>query len=166
MRSSSRALSAAVVALLTLALPTSAAVVRPTLVALWPGYQIELPGGYCAQLSKGPDFDVLHVRERGAAEESVLAGIYAGYAPDFAPECAKPTTRTWTSNKLRFKSVRGADACAEFLVEDPTNSERGKLHVWFGPAAKDHPQLAENLVSSIGPAALPMADATNPPRCD
>ena len=166
MRSSRPLLLAAVVALLALASSPSSAADRPTLVALWPGYQIELPGGYCAHLSKGPDIDVLYVRERGAAEESVLAGIYAGYAPSFEPDCAKPTTRTWVSNKLRFKAVRGADACAEFLVEDPTNSERGKLHVWFGPAAKDHSQLAENLVSSIRPAAMPVADATNPPRCD
>ena len=165
MRSSSPALPAVVAAFLTLSSPSIAAV-HPTLVALWPGYQIELPGGYCAKLSKGPDFDVLYVRERGAAEDAVLAGIYAGYAPSFEPDCVKPTTRTWVANKLRFKSVRGADACGEFLVEDPTNSERGKLHVWFGPAAKDHPQLAENLVSSIRPAAMPVADATNPPRCD
>jgi hypothetical protein len=159
-----RFLSATIAALFAVA-PMSAAAHR-TLVTVWPGYTLELPSGYCAQLSKGPDFDVLYVRERGTPEDNVLAGIYAGYAPKFDPDCAKPTTRTWISNRLKLKSVRGPDSCAELLIEDPTNSERGKLHIWFGPAAKHHRQLAEDLVSSVRPAVMPVADATNVPPCN
>ena len=139
---------------------------HPTSVAVWPGYMVELPAGHCAELTKGPDFDVMRVRDRRAAADAFLVGIYAGFAPNFEPECARPTKRKWTSNRLAFESVRGLGGCAELLVRDPTNSERGVLHIWYGPGARSHGQLAERLVASIRPAPMPMKDATNPPPCD
>jgi hypothetical protein len=149
--------------------PFAAALVAapaPKSLTIWPGYVLELPPGYCADLSKGPDFDVLYVWERGTSKDQVLAGIYAGFAPNFEPKCAKPTTRTWNADGLSYKSVQGTNGCSEFLVQDPTNRERGFLHVWYGPAAKDHAQLADRLVESIHPAHMPVPDATNPPPCD
>ena len=154
------------VLVLTLAASLSGASHFPTSVLVWPGYLLDLPAGYCADLSKGPDFDVLSIRQAGAADTQALAGIYAGFAPNFKPNCTKASTREWKSNGLSFKSVRGADYCAHFLVHDPTNSERGILHIWFGPAAKDHFQVAENLVASLRPATMPVKDATNPPPCN
>jgi len=148
--------------LVWLALPSLAAA-APHPLLIWPGYLIELPPGYCVGLSKGADFDVYSVRS--ASEAPVLAGVYAGYAPSFQPDCEKPTSRTWTANGLSFESVRGTGGCAEFLVRDSTNTERGLLHIWFGPAAKDHPQLAERLVASVRPARMPVKDVTDPPQC-
>jgi hypothetical protein len=158
-------LVATLVAILAPAHPSRGAEARTPLV-VWPGYTLELPAGYCADLSKGPDFDVLYVRQSGGATAEVLAGIYAGFAADFQPDCVRPSTRTSRSNGLRVRAVRGADSCAEFLIDDPTSTGRGLLHIWFGPAARDHDQLAENLVSSVRPAHLPVADATQPPACD
>jgi hypothetical protein len=151
----------ALLSLLACALPAAAA--APEALLIWPGYRLELPPGYCVGLSKGADFDVYTVRSASGAP--VLASIYAGYAPNFQPDCEKPTKRSWNANGLSFDSVRGADGCAEFLVHDATNSERGQLHIWFGPAAKEHAQLAERLVESVRPARMPVNDATEPPQC-
>jgi hypothetical protein len=161
--SRSPALGAAVAALL---LPAGlAAAPPPKPLVIWPGYVFELPPDHCIDLSKGPDFDLLYVRARRSSREAVLTGIYAGFAPSFEPECGKPTRRSWKANGLSFESVRGAEGCAEFLVEDPTNRDRGKLHLWFGPAAKNHPQLAERLLGSIRPAAMPVKDVSDLPQC-
>lgn len=150
--------------LLAPALVAAAGPAKP--LVIWPGYVLELPAEHCVDLSKGPDFDVLYVRARRSSRDEPLAGVYAGFAPSFEPECAKPTRRSWNANGLSFESVRGSEGCAEFLVQDPTNRDRGKLHIWFGPAAKDHSQLAERLVASIRPAAMPVKDVTEPPQCD
>lgn len=135
-------------------------------LVIWPGYILALPPEHCVELSKGPDFDVLYVRARQASKDAILAGVYAGFAPSFEPECVKPTRRSWNANGLSFESVRGGDGCAEFLVQDPTKRDRGQLHIWFGPAAKEHPQLAERLVGSIRPAPMPVKDVTELPQCD
>jgi hypothetical protein len=132
---------------------------------VWPGYDLQLPAGYCAKVQKGPDFDVFYVHERSPNAPQLLA-FYAGYAPNFEPECAKPSTREWTARTLSFKSVRGSDGCAEFLVHDPTNAERGFLHIWFGPGATDHPQIAESFLGTIRPARMPVKDGSNPPSCN
>jgi len=153
---------AALLFLLAFSPPMAAAPPSPLLI--WPGYLLELPPGYCVGLSKGADFDVYSVRS--ASEAPVLAGVYAGYAPSFHPDCEKPTSRTWNANGLSFESVRGTGGCAEFLVHDATNTERGFLHIWFGPAAQDHPQLAERLIASVHPARMPVKDSAEPPQCN
>jgi hypothetical protein len=134
-------------------------------ITVWPGYVLELPADHCVSVTKGPDFDVYYVREQGAPPERVLLAVYAGYHPDFEPECERPTTRSWTASGLSFESVTGSGGCAEHLVRDPTNSERGSLHVWFGPAARERRHLAERFVSSIRPAQMPVRDAGVPPQC-
>lgn len=135
----------------------------PTPLVVWPGYALDLPSGYCVELRRGPDFAVRYVRS--APNSPVLAGIYAGHAPNFEPDCAKATKRSWTSNGLSIKSVRHGGECAEFLVSDPKKQERGFLHIWFGPDAKDHSQLAQRLVDSIRPAPSG-SDSPEPPPCN
>jgi hypothetical protein len=85
-------------------------------------------------------------------------------APRFEPDCAKPAKRSWTSRGLAFESVRDNGSCAEFLVHDPKKSDRGFLHVWYGPDAKEHPRLAEGLVESIRPAP-PGSESSESPAC-
>jgi len=143
--------------------PTPAAGPAPTTLTLWPGYTINLPAGYCVTVSMGPDFRTLYFRDPAAPKSPILVGLYAGHNPR-EPECDKPKVREWTAEGLAFKSVRGPDACAEFAVHDPKKWERGVLHLWFGPGAKDHPQLAEGVIASIHPAQLPV-EPTDPPAC-
>lgn len=139
---------------------------KPQAFVLWPGYVVELPAGHCVTRQNGPDFHVLYVKDRQSPKHAILAGIYCGFAPGFHPDCVKPASRAWKANGLSFQSVRSADGCAEFLVQDPANTQRGSLHVWFGPGAKEHAALAEALVASIRPAPLPLKDPTEPPACD
>ncbi|MGH9443619.1 MAG: hypothetical protein ACRD16_15240 [Thermoanaerobaculia bacterium] len=122
----------------------------PTVVA-FNGYALEVPSGFCIQTRRGPDFVVRYLRS-GGLTGPILAGAYTGFAPDFRPDCANPTKRSWTAKALSFESVRGADGCAEFLVRDPKKETRGVLHVWFGPDAKANRTLAEKMVDSIAPA--------------
>ena len=154
------AMGGATVAATALAAPAS-----PGALVIWPGYSVELPRDHCVDVHKGPDFDVLYVRRRESKQEDFLLAIYAGYAPKFAPDCSRPTTRKWTASGLSFESVRGAEGCAEFLVRDPTSTERGSLHLWFGPAAAERGQTAERLLASVRPVPLPVKDATAPPAC-
>jgi protein-S-isoprenylcysteine O-methyltransferase Ste14 len=137
----------------------------PGALVIWPGYSVELPRDHCVDVHKGPDFDVLYVRQREAKTDDFLLAIYAGYAPHFAPECARPTSRKWTASGLSFESVRGAEGCAEFLIHDATSTERGLLHIWFGPGSAEHAQTAERLLASVRPVPLPVKDATSPPAC-
>ena len=135
-------------------------------MVVWPGYILELPPNHCFTTDNGPDFHVLYLRDRQSSQHVILAGIYAGFAPNFRPECAKPATRKWSANNLSFQSVRSADGCAEFLVNDPANTQRGYLHIWFGPGAKEHSQMAEALIASIRPAPMPLKDVPASPSCN
>jgi hypothetical protein len=141
-----------------------AAAPPPPLVVAWQGYSLEAPAGYCVESRRGPDFITRYLR-LGGSKGPVLVGVYTGHAPSFQPECAQPTQRAWTRNGLSFQSVRGADRCAEFLVSDPNNGDRGFLHLWFGPDAKDHSELAERLVDSIRPAPKD-ARSSEPAACN
>jgi hypothetical protein len=114
----------------------------PRRLLLWPGYSLEIPAGYLADVREGPDFFVHYVHDDTSPDSPLLIGIYSGYAPDFDPECTNAETRMWSAHDLEFQSVRGTDGCAEFLVRDPAVSDRGLLHLWFGPAARDRAQLA------------------------
>ena len=135
-----------------------------TLLTLWPGYTIALPATYCVELSRGPDFDVLYFRDSNVPKRPILVGVYAGHNPrEF--ECSKAATRTWSNNGLSFKSARGSEGCAEFLVRDPEKPERGVVHIWFGPRAKDQPQLAERVVESVRRSSLPVYRPDNLPAC-
>ncbi len=138
---------------------------NPTPVVIWPGYILELPPEYCVATQKGPDFDVLYVRERKLSPSGILVGIYCGFAPKFKPGCAKPAKKGWNAGGLSFRSVRGEEGCAEFLVQDPASSQRGSLHVWFGPGAKKHAALAEALIASIRPAPMPLKNPSVLPKC-
>jgi hypothetical protein len=130
--------------------------------AVWQHFALSLPAGYCVQYQQGPDFVVRYLRASDS-KGPILAGIYTGYAPNFSPDCESPTKRTWTSKSLKFESVEGSDSCAEFLVSDPTSQDRGFLHLWFGPDAKNHPALAHALVDSILPAPLDAANSEGSP---
>ena len=163
MRCRALLLTLAAQALLALA-PLSAA--RCDSMVVWPGYILDLPPNYCVSTDHGPDFRVLYLRDRQSSQHVILAGIYAGLAPDFRPDCTKPATRDWRANDLSFRSVRSSDGCAEFLVNDPASSQRGYLHVWFGPGAKAHPAMAEALIASIRPAPMPLESAPEPPSCN
>jgi len=133
-------------------------------LTLWPGYTIGLPVNYCVNLSRGPDFDTLYFRDRGAPNAPLLAGLYAGHNPaEF--KCIDPTSREWDAHGLHFKSVHNSGGCSEFQVQDPKKPERGFLHIWFGPAAKDHQNLAEGLVASVRAAALPVYRPDDLPIC-
>ena len=136
----------------------------PATLTLWPGYTIGLPAGHCVELSRGPDFDVLYFRDQKSPKRPILAGVYAGHNPKEL-ECANAKTRDWSADGLSFKSARGSEGCAEFLVQDPKKPERGFLHIWFGPAAKDNPDLAEGVVSSVRPAPLPVTRPDDLPTC-
>lgn len=138
---------------------------KPKSLVVWPGYILDVPLNHCVEQRNGPDFHVLYVRDQQSSTHAILAGIYLGFAPDFKPDCAKPATKTWSASGLSFKSVRGAGQCAEVLVQDPANTQRGYLHLWFGPGAKEHAQLAESLITSIRPAPLPLKDVPDPPAC-
>ncbi len=137
---------------------------EPTILTIWPGYTVGLPAGHCVQVSRGPDFSVLYFRDQRAPKSPILVGVYTGHNPR-DPECAKSTARQWTANGLSFKSVRNADGCAEFGVEDSKKPERGFLHMWFGPGAKDHPDLGEGVVASVHPAPLPIEHPSELPPC-
>jgi hypothetical protein len=147
---------------LVVASPVAAAS-PPTLAVNWQGYSLEAPAGYCVESRRGPDFMTRYLR-LGGAKGPVLVGVYTGHAPSFEPDCAQPVKRTWTQNGLSFQSVRGADHCAEFLVSDPHDRDRGFLHLWLGPDAKDHSELAERLVDSIRPAPKD-AESSEPAAC-
>jgi hypothetical protein len=150
-------------AALSLAASATRAAEIPTVLKLWPGYSIELPAGHCVQIDRGPDFDVLYFRGGATEKDPVLIGLYTGFAPR-EPECPKPVTKEWDANDLSFKSVRGGDGCAEFGVKDPKKPERGYLHLWYGPGAKDHAQLAEGVLASIRP--IPKTDRPDDlPKC-
>jgi len=135
-----------------------------TTLKLWPGYTIDLPPGHCVNLSRGPDFDTLSFRAIDPPSSPFLIGLYAGHNPE-EPKCPKPAKKTWGDNDLSFTSVRGGDGCAEFSVRDPKTPERGFLHLWYGPAAKDHASLAEGVLSSIRPAPLPIYRPDDLPKC-
>jgi len=152
-------------AILLLATHVVRAAPDATTLTLWPGYTVALPAGHCVELSRGPDFDVLYFRDRSAPKGPILVGLYAGHNPKEL-ECAKPTSRQWTANGVSFKSVRGSDGCAEFLVEDAKKPERGFLHIWFGPAARNNPPLAEGVVQSVRPAPLPVYRPDDLPGCN
>ena len=111
-----------------------------------------------------PKAALASVREQSAPKGPNLIGLYAGHNPEEL-ECPKAETRQWEANGLSFKSARGSDGCAEFLVEDPKRPERGYLHLWFGPVAKDHPQAAEGVVASIHPSSLPVYRPDDLPTC-
>lgn len=138
---------------------------NPTPVVVWPGYILELPPEYCVATQHGPDFRVLYVRERRLSPSGILVGIYCGFAPDFDPKCAKPVKKSWNAGGLSYKSVRGEEGCAEILVQDPANSHRGSLHIWFGPGARKHAPLAEALLASIRPAPMPLTNPAKLPEC-
>lgn len=133
-------------------------------VVNWQGYSLEAPLGYCVESHMGPDFLVRYLRS-GRDKGPVLVGVYTGDWPNFHPDCSQATQRSWTSHGLSFQSVRGAENCAEFLVNDPRNKERGFLHIWFGPDAKDHSELAQRFVDSVRPAPKD-AKSTEPPACN
>lgn len=139
---------------------------KPKGLVIWPGYVVDLPANHCVTRQNGPDFHVLYLKDRQSPKHVILVGIYCGFAPGFHPDCVKPASRTWKANGLSFQSVRSADGCAEFLVQDPANTQRGFLHLWFGPGAKEHAAMAEALVASIRPAPLPLKDVVDPPACD
>lgn len=133
-------------------------------VTLWPGYTIELPAGHCVELSRRVDFDVIYIRDPSAPKTPVLVGVYAGHNPENL-DCANATVRQSSANGLSVRSARAPDGCAEFLVQDVKTHERGFLHIWFGPAAKDHPERAENVVASVRQAPLPVYRPDNLPAC-
>src|SRR5262249_53485212 len=128
------------------------------------GYTIARPAGHCVELSRRADFDIVDFHDQTAPKGPILVGIYAGHNPENL-ECSKPTTREWSANGLSFKSARGSDGCAEFLIQDPKKPERGFLHIWFGPAAKDRKDLAESVVTSIHPSSLPVYRPDDLPTC-
>jgi hypothetical protein len=142
--------------------PACAQAVPSALSVVWQHFALSLPAGYCVQYQQGPDFVVRYLRA-GDSKGPILAGIYTGYAPNFSPDCKASAKRTWTSKSLKFESVEGSDSCAEFLVSDPTSQDRGFLHLWFGPDAKNHPASAHALVDSISPAPLDAANAEGLP---
>jgi hypothetical protein len=107
---------------------------KPKSLIVWPGYILDLPPNHCVEMSNGPDFHVLYLHDQQSPKHVILTGVCAGFAPNFEPDCAKPAKRTWTANGLTFESVRSADGCAEFLIHDAAKSDRGYLHVWFGPS--------------------------------
>jgi len=147
---------------LLMAAPASGAS-APTVLTLWPGYTIGLPASHCVQVSQGPDFKVLYLRDAATPGTPVLLGIYEGHNPE-EPACGKAVPKEGTANGLSVKSVRGDGGCAEFLFQDPKKPERGYLHMWFGPGAKSHPDLAEGVVASVRPAPLPV-NASDLPLC-
>lgn len=138
---------------------------KPRSLVVWPGYMFELPPSHCIETRNGPDFHVLYLRDRQSSTHIILAGIYLGFAPSFNPDCAKPVTKTWSAHGLSFKSVRADGPCAEVLVQDPAHTERGYLHLWLGPGAREHMQSAESLIASIRPAPLPLKDVPDTPAC-
>ena len=138
---------------------------KPKSLVVWPGYVFDVPPNHCIETRNGPDFHVLYVRDQQSSTHVILAGIYLGFAPSFKPDCAKPVAKSWRANSLSFKSVRGDGQCAEVLVEDPAKTERGYLHLWFGPGAKEHAPMAESLIASIRPAPMPLKDVPDPPAC-
>jgi len=134
-------------------------------VVIWPGYSFEFPAGHCARrFSPADDFDVYRIRAKQPPDAPLLVGIYAGFAPDFPED---PTAQTSTVNGLAVRSIRNADGRWEFLIEDAApDSKGGVLHIWFGPGADADSRVAERLVRSVQPAAMPPADAPGPPSCD
>jgi len=136
----------------------------PQALIIWPGYTFEMPAGFCVRQENGPDFHVLYVQDKTPKHVN-LVGIYAGHAPNFEPDCVDPSDRTSTVQGLTVRAVRGKDSCADFLIEDPKNDQRGSLDVWFCPGAKQHPAEAEALVASIRPAAMPF-EASDLPPCE
>ena len=158
-----RTLSLAVLAFL---LPSSSnpAATTPQALIIWPGYTFEMPDGFCVRQKNGPDFHVLYVQDK-TPEHVNLVGIYAGHAPSFEPDCVDPSDHTSTVHGLTVRAVRGKDSCADFLIADPKNAQRGSLDVWFCPGAKQHPAEAEALVASIRPAAMPF-EASDLPPCE
>ena len=150
-------------ALLLLLAAAASAAEKPTTLKLWPGYSIELPAGHCVQLDRGPDFDVLYFRDEADPKGPILLGLYTGHNPE-EPKCENGTTKEWNANGLAFLSVRGRDGCAEFAVSDPKKPERGAMHLWFGPAAKEHRSLAEAAIASIRP--IPFVERPDDlPKC-
>src|SRR5262245_52082 len=135
-----------------------------TTLTLWPGYTIDLPPGYCVALDRRADFDLVYFHDRQLPKGPILVGIYSGHNPEDL-ECPKATNKEWRANGLSFKSARNKDGCAEFLVKDQTRQERGFLHIWFGPAAKDHQKLAEGVVASVRTAPLPVYRPDDLPTC-
>ena len=150
-------------ALLLLASPISAATAPPTVV-LWPGYRVVLPAEHCIDLSRRVDFDLIYFHGVGDPDGPILVGIYAGHNPENL-DCPKGDTKEWIANGLRFKSVRSNEGCAEFLIDDPATPERGYLHIWFGPAAKNDPKAAEAVISSVQPVPLPVYRPDDLPFC-
>ena len=133
------------------------------IITVWPGYTLQVPAGYCVDVDNGPDFDVFFVRE-SAGDRHQLVGVYAGYAPSFQPDDSNPDTRHWNKSAVAFTSGRGEFAPIEYLVHDPSNSARGYLHIWFGPAVAAHPELEQRFIASIRPSPLPVVPS-DPPRC-
>jgi hypothetical protein len=131
-------------------------------LTLWPGYTIELPAGYCVDLSRRADFDLVYFRD--PSRKPVLVGIYAGHNPENL-ECKQPVTKKqWTANGLSLESVRNAE-CTELLIQDPKKPDRGFLHIWFGPDGQEHRDRAEGVISSIRPSSLPVYRPDDLPKC-
>lgn len=138
------------------AAPTSVPVV-------WQHFALSVPAGYCVDHQQGPDFVVRYIRS-GDSKGPILAGVYTGHAPNFSPDCKSASKRHSIRKSLKFDSVEGSDSCAEYLVSDPKNEDRGFLHLWFGPDAKTHSDIAHSVVDSIAPAAM-TADNVEGPTC-
>ena len=157
-------ITSSALAMLLLAAASQPAAGAATLT-LWPGYTIELPRGYCVVLERRADFDLVYFHDRHAPKGPVLVGIYAGHNPEDL-ECPKAAKRQWNANNLNFKSARNAAGCAEFLVQDLNTAERGFLHLWFGPAAKDHQDLARAVIASVHASSLPVYRPDDLPTCE
>lgn len=140
---------------------TSSGAASSSVAVVWQHFALSLPAGYCVSYQQGPDFVVRYLRA-GDSKGPILAGVYTGHAPNFSPECKSASKRTWTSKSLKLEAVEGSDACAEFLVSDPKNQDRGFLHLWFGPDAKSHSDLAHSLVDSIAPASMSSNNVDGP----
>ena len=135
----------------------------PKTLTLWPGYTIELPAGYCVDLSRRADFDLVYFRD--PAKKPVLVGIYAGHNPERL-DCAQPvTSRKWTANGFAYESARNPEGCEEFQISDPAKPERGYLHIWYGPDGKQNGKRAKAVIDSIRPSSLPVYRPDDLPLC-
>jgi hypothetical protein len=150
---------APILLLATSSQPTTA----PTSLALWPGYTVQLPADHCVALDRRVDFDLVYFHRSSDPKGPILLGIYSGHNPENL-DCTG-AKKHWEANGLAFDSARGPGDCAEFLIQDPKKPERGFLHIWFGPAAKDHQRDAEAVVASVRMATLPVYRPDNLPLC-
>jgi hypothetical protein len=152
-----------IVAIAASSAPVIAAGPSPKTLTLWPGYTIELPAGYCVDLSRRADFDLVYFRD--PSKKPVLVGIYAGHNPERL-DCAPPVTKKeWTANGFAFESARNGRVCEEFQIRDPARPERGYLHIWYGPDGREHSARARSVIDSIRAAPLPVYRPDDLPLC-